>query len=90
MYVGSTTDVCKRWASTKKACLDCDSNNTGLYKHFKTGCPAGSGGGDLKHLRWTLIDSMETTVDKLRVANHEGGARCRCSECEKLKLIEDK
>jgi hypothetical protein len=27
---------------------------TGLYKHFKDGCPAGSGGGDLDHWskRW--------------------------------------
>ena len=40
IYVGIKTDVCKRWASTKKACLDKDSSNTGLYKHFKTCCPA--------------------------------------------------
>ena len=53
-YIGSTTDVCKRWASNKKACLDCDSVGTGLYKHFKNGCPGGSGGGDLNHLRWTI------------------------------------
>ena len=37
VYVGSTTDICKRWASTKKACLDCDSVRTGLYKHFRDG-----------------------------------------------------
>ena len=48
--LANITDVCKRWASTKKACLDKDSSNTGLYKHFKTGCPADKEDGDLGHL----------------------------------------
>ena len=90
IYVGSTTDICKRWASTKKACIDCDSVNTGLYKHFKNGCPAGNRGGELEHLRWTIIDFMETTTDRLSVAGHLAGPRCRCVECQKLKEIEDK
>ena len=89
-YVGSTTDVCKRWASTKKACLDCDSVGTGLYKHFKNGCPGGSGGGDLKHLRWTLLDFIDTTQEKLVRVGHQGGPKCRCSECQRLKNVEDK
>ena len=65
VYIGSTTDVCKRWASTKKACLDGDSVGTGMYKHFKTGCPAGNVGGYLKQLQWTILDHMDTTQDKL-------------------------
>ena len=35
IYVGSTTDVCARWSQTKKACLDRNNSNTGLYKHFQ-------------------------------------------------------
>ena len=87
-YVGSTTDVCARWASTKKACLDQNNANTGLYKHFETGCPAGV--GDLSHLRWTLVDYGDTSTEHLDIAGHQGGAKCRCSECTKLKNQEDK
>ena len=32
---------------------------SGLYKHFKNACPGGSGGGDLNHLRWTILDFAE-------------------------------
>ena len=39
IYVGCTTDVCAWWAQTKKACLDRNNSNTGLYKHFQDGCP---------------------------------------------------
>ena len=70
------------WATTKKACLDKDRSNTGLYKHFKTGCPADQGNGDLGHLTWTLIDFVS--------AGHQGGPKCRCSECLNLKDTEDK
>ena len=90
VYIGSTTDVCKRWASTKKACIDGNSSNTGLYKHFMNGCPGDSGDGKLQHLRWTLIDFMETSQEKLTTAGHVGGPKCRCSECQRLKSIEDK
>ena len=88
LYVGSTTDVCARWASTKKACLDQNNTNTGLYKHFANGCPAHT--RDLSHLRWTLVDYVDTSTDQLNIAGHEGGAKCRCSECSKLKQQEDK
>ena len=70
VYIGSTTDVCKRWASTKKACNDGNSSNTGLYKHFMNGCPGNTGDGKLEHLRWTLVDSMDTTQEKLTTAGH--------------------
>ena len=87
-YVGSTTDVCARWASTKKACLDQNSSNTGMYKHFQSGCPAFS--GDLSHLRWTLLDHVDTSLEQLGIAGHVGGVKCRCSECLRLKQQEDK
>ena len=88
IYIGSTTDVCSRWASTKKACLDQNSSNTGMYKHFQSGCPAFN--GDLSHLRWTLVDYVDTSVEKLDIAGHQGGAKCCCKECSRLKTVEDK
>ena len=81
---------CARWASTKKACLDKNSINTGLYRHFRDGCPGDTGARDLSHLRWTLLDHLDTNTEKLDRAGHQGGAKCRCSECTKLKNCEDK
>ena len=36
-----------------------------------------------------LIDYYDTSKTKLIKANHEPGPKCRCSECEHLKSIED-
>ena len=63
---------------------------TGLYKHSKNGCPVGSGGGELKQLKWTIVDFMDTSEEKLASAGHLGGPKCRCTECQKLKSVEDK
>ena len=72
-YVGSTVDVCSRWAQTKKACLDKNSNNTGLYKHFMEVWPAiNNVGGELSHLRWTLVDHIDTSEVKRANAWHQG------------------
>ena len=90
IYVGSTVDVCSRWAHTKKACLDENSVNTGLYKHFRDGCPANTANTDLAHLRWTLVDHIDVTEEQLVNAGHQGGAKCRCKECSRLKTVEDK
>ena len=46
MYVGSTVDVCSRWANTKKAFLNKNSVGTGMYKHFMEGCPADTSEGE--------------------------------------------
>ena len=89
-YVGSTTDVCHRWSSTKTACLGRKLTNTGLYKHFHGGCPEHLNSGDVRHLVWTLVDFIETTEDLLNEAGHIGGVACRCSECQRLKDQEDK
>ena len=86
--MGSTTDVCARWAQTKKACLDRNNSDTGLYKHFQEGCPGSN--RDLSNLQWTLVDSITTTEEELRGARHQGGARCRCEICSRLKMVEDK
>ena len=90
VYVGSTVDVCSRWAQTKKACLDGNNTNTGLYKHFSDGCPAHAAGGNLGHLRWTLVDHIVVTPEQLVIVGHQGGPKCRCSECLRLKKQEDK
>ena len=90
LYVGSTIDPCKRWSSTKSACQNRKVSNTGLYSHFKDGCPTHLETGNLEHLTITLIDSMTTSEEKLEDAGHTGGVQCRCSECERLKSMEDK
>ena len=87
-YVRRTKDVCVRWGSTKKACRDRNKTNTGLYKHFMDGCPAYN--DTMAHLRWTLVDSMDTSPQLLDAAGHTGGPQCRCLECSKLKTLEDK
>ena len=88
-YVGSTTDICARWAATKSACNKANSNSTGLYKHFQEGCPSDSG-QEKENIRLTLLDFLDTTVEKLVSAGHISGPQCRCTECNKLKRIEDK
>ena len=74
----------------KKACMDGNLSNTGLYKHFMTGCPEYQTNGDLSHLKWMLVDSLNTSAELLQQAGHVGGAKCRCTECQKLKELEDK
>ena len=53
------------------------------------GCPAHVD-GDLSHLKWTLLDSVDISVESLDNVGHVGGAKCRCSECTRLKTVEDK
>ena len=88
-YVGSTTDVCNRWSSTKAACNKADSNSTGLYKHFMDGCPNDTG-TNKDHIRLTLLDFVETNEDKLREAGHQSGRQCQCDECGRLLRVENK
>ena len=65
LYVGSTTDVCGRWANTKKACQEGKLSNTEMYKHLMTGCPEFQQTGNLCHLKWKLLDSMLTSAESL-------------------------
>ena len=44
----------------------------------------------MKHLRWTILDFIDTTQEKLVRVGHQGGPKCRCSECQRLKNVEDK
>ena len=52
--------------------------------------PGGSGGGDLKNQRWTILDFIDTTQEEVVRGGHQGGPKCRCSECQRLKNVEDK
>ena len=90
MYVGSTTDVCSRWSTTKSACLGRNKSNTGLYKHFMEGCPEHMDKGNVRHLTWTILDFIDTSEARLEDAGHVGGVGCRCGECQRLKDQEDK
>ena len=76
----------KKWANTKTRCNKKDSDLTGLYKHFKDGCPNDSG-EEKTHVRISLIDHMFTSVEKLENASHKTG-NCKCTECDKLRKLE--
>ena len=41
-------------------------------------------------LDFTLLDFYDITVEKLALAKHEPGPKCRCEECGHLKSIEDR
>ena len=89
LTVGSTTNPTSRWRTHKSTCNSGNSNSTGLSKHFKNCCPNDTG----KHkntLNFTLLDYFDTTNEKLILAKHESGAKCRCSECVNFKSLEDK
>ena len=53
------------------------------------GCPNDLG-RDKSTLDFTLLDHYDTTIERPRHAEHLSGPKCRCSECDKLKLLEDK
>ena len=59
------------------ACHDRNKNNTGLYNHFMDGCPAYD--GTMAKLRWTLVDSMDTSAQLLDADadGHISGPQCR-------------
>ena len=89
MIVGSTTNPTARWSTHKSTCNLRKSNSTGLSKHFKAGCPNDMG-LQKSTLDFTLVDFYDTSQEKLLLANHESGAKCRCVECGHLKAIEDR
>ena len=87
--VGSTTNPTSRWSNHKSTCNSRKSNSTGLSKHFRLGCPNDTG-QKKSTLDFTLLDFYDTSEDKLRQSEHLQGPKCRCAECENLKLLEDK
>ena len=88
-YVGSTTDMCSRWAATKSACNKANSNSTGMYKHFMEGCPNDKG-TKKEHSRIILLDFLDTTEQKLMDSEHQSGPQCQSGEWPKLLKTENK
>ena len=60
-----------------------------MSKHFMDGCPFDTG-RDKVTLTYTLIDYYDTTEEKLKLADHVPGPKCRCTECSHLKDLEDR
>ena len=90
IYVGSTTSPLLRWANHKATANSEKSKSTGLSKHFiDGGCPNDTG-RNKNTLRFTLVDYLDTSLSKLQLVGHVAGAKCRCSECEALKRLEDR
>ena len=93
-YVGSTDSMTHRWANTKSKCklIASDSSakpGTGLEKHISKGCSEYIG-PEMKNVTVSLLEQFNTSDEKLKRANHGGGAGCQCSQCILLKQIEDK
>jgi hypothetical protein len=88
-YVGSTTSMTERWLNTKSKIISGKKPSTELKTHFKEGCSQNLG-PDLGSVRITLMEHMDTTHKKLIEAMHQPGPGCRCTECGKLKSLEDK
>ena len=93
-YVGSTDSMTHRWANTKSKCNQIASNGrtkpgTGLEKHVSKGCSMYNG-LELTNVKISLLEQFNTSEEKLKTANHGGGAGCQCSQCIILKKIEDK
>ena len=88
LYVGSSQKPNKRWTTHKSSCNSKNSNATGMSKHFKVGCP-NDDGREKFNLEFTLIDFIDTSDEKLELAGHVPGPKCRCGECARLKNKED-
>ena len=58
------------------------------YEHFRNGCP-NDGGRENSNIKFSLIDFIGTTGEKLQRAGHNMG-NCMCCECEKLRRLESK
>ena len=89
-YVGSTTSVIHRLENTKSKINALTLKNslqarTGLEKHFQQFSTSRTSPGVSES------DSFGNVFDEQREDfKHEAGEGCRCSECEKLKNLENK
>ena len=88
--IGSTSNPQSRWRNHKSCCNNGPSHSTGLSKHFTLGNGYPNDTGREKEtLRFTLIDYIDVSKENLIRVGHEKGAKCRCSECNILKKLED-
>ena len=88
-YCGSTTSIPARWKNHKSTANLKKASSSGISRHFAEGCPHDQDDVKKKQLRITLIDSILTSTQALTAAGHEPGPQCRCSECMRLKTVED-
>ena len=89
-YVGSTQNPCARFKNHKSNANLKNSTTSGIAKHFMDICPNDNNDQQKNQLRMSLIDFMTTSHVKLQAAGHVQGPQCRCTECGKLKDLEDK
>ena len=89
-YVGSTSNPTARFKNHKSNAHRKNSTSSGMAKHFSNKCPNDENDPQMRQLRITLIDYMNTSHVKLQTTGHESGPQCRCDECGKLKILEDK
>ena len=80
-YIGSTTDPLKRWRNHKSCCNNGPCTSSGLSKHFTFKWPR-EGKRNFKHIGWLY--------GCFTWRSGESGTKCRCSECNRLKDLEDK
>ena len=70
------------------------SRGFSVFAHFRkypseTLVPHDKGDTSKMQLRIYLVDFMLTSTQALTLAGHEPGPQCRCSECARLKAVED-
>ena len=88
-YIGSTSNIPARWKNHKSTANTKKASCSGISKHFSEGCPNDQNDPKKLQLQITLIDSIITTPEALTEASHLPGPQCRCSECARLKSVED-
>ena len=91
VYCGSSQSPVARFSQHRSTCNNPHKQKhggTGLCNHFKQGCPNDTG-RDKGNLNLTLVDYIDTSPEKLRRVDHVKGPQCKCSECARLKNLED-
>ena len=88
-YCGSTTSIPARWKNHKSTANLKTASSSGISRHFAEGCPNDQDDVKKTQLRITLVDSILTSTQALKAAGHEPGPQCRCSQCLRLKAVED-
>ena len=88
-YIGSTTNIPARWKNHKSTANTKKASCSGISKHFSEGCPNDQNDPKKLQLKITLLYSIITTPEALTEASHLPGPQCRCSECARLKSVED-
>ena len=90
-YIGSSTDMRKRFANHKSSCNARSSTVTGLAAHFSNppGCP-GYNYPKQPHIKVTLVDGFQASHSDLTKKGHDFRVKnCHCIFCNKLNRLEN-